>query len=694
MTFGLPSWLKTRYGELGEAVPIWYASHDQPDHREWLLTNGLGGYSSGTISGAHTRRYHGLMVSALNPPLDRHIVLSRVSELVSVGGAHFELSTDHWASGVVAPTGYKLVESFTTLPTPTWVYNLSGNYLIRQLALAWGTNQLHLGYYWLPYQQSGEDQATISIRFLTGFRNFHGTVRGSWEKSYVQELSDNQSAVSLNGSPSRLYLNWNSGSYDSSGEWWWGYHWPEESARGEPDQEDLFLIGSLTTPLSPHQEVCVSASLDQPVEAPSIQSVIESNLKRQNLLLDTAGLPRSLESNLLVLACDQFLVTRKIDAEPGLSVIAGYPWFNDCGREAMIALPGLCLATHRFPRAREIITTLCRQMSAGVLPNRFHDQMPDRVTQEPGEPEFQAVDATLWWVWSLYHYFLATGDREFIATLFPLLKQAAWHYVEGAGQGIKVDPQDGLLRCGDTNLELTWMDARVAGIPITPRSGKPVEVCALWFNFLKTLQFFAAELGEEMGPLNSLTTLTEKSMQKFWNGDKQCLYDVLEPGNKPSARPDDCLRPNQIFAVSLPFRAFSTVQERSIVNLIEAELLTPVGLRSLSPMDPSYQGRYGCGLTHADQYHRDLSYHQGTVWPWLIGPYCEALLNVFGPLPETRSKIRILLQPLLNHLTDEGCLGSISEIFDGNSPHQARGCIAHSLAVAETMRLLAAVLRG
>lgn len=686
MTFGLPSWLKSRYKDLPYEVPVWYPSRDQPDYREWLAANGLGGYSASTIAGAHTRRYHGILVAPLNEPIDRHIILSRVQELLSVDGVDYDLSTNHWASGVVAPTGYRLIESFTILPTPTWVFNLNGSYLIKQLAIAREANQVYIGYYWLPDRERTSGQANLTIRMLTGFRNFHKEIVGSADKSYTQSVSDYQSIVNLDGSPSRLCLFWSYGAYQPLSQWWWAYHWPEEAARGLPDQEDLFLLGALSAELDAGSEVCLCASLDDGVENPATQPIVEANLARQGRLISTAAPPRSPETNLLVLACDQFLVRRTVGGKQETSIIAGYPWFNDAGREAMIALPGLTLATRRYEEAKKILTAFSGMVKDGVMANRF--------TDGSAEPEYQAVDPTLWWAWALYHYFQSTKDLDFIRTQFPLLKKAAWHYVEGTANGIKVDAQDGLLRCGAQGMELSWMDALVANFPITPRAGKAVDICALWYNLLETLCFFAQETGEDISPFGNLAALTQKSMQKFWNDERQCLYDVIEPGHRSSDKPDGAVRPNQILAVSLPFRAFTKIQEKAILTLMDTELLTPIGLRSLSPTDPSYQGRYGCGFSRADQYHRDLSCHQGTAWPWLIGAYCDALLNVHGPLPESSAKIRILLQPLLNHLTDEGCVGSISEIFDGNSPHTPRGCFAHATAVAEVMRTLARVSRS
>jgi predicted glycogen debranching enzyme len=685
MTFGLTSWLKMQFPNLDYEVPVWYPIREQPDHREWLVTNGLGGYSAGTISGAHTRRYHGLLVAALAPPHGRHLILSRVEEQIFIGGREYQLSTNHWASGVVSPTGFKQLESFTILPVPTWVYELDGHYLIKQLILSWGTNELLIGYHWLPDPERASTEATIALRFLTGFRDFNTEVRGSADDRYAQFVFPNRSVIILNESAKRLCLSWSDGTYEPQKQWWWDFHWPEETQRGQLDTEDLFLIGNVTAQLLPEKEFCIGASLDEPIDNLSLKTAVVRVLERQNELIKKASLPRSQRTDMLILSCDQFLVS----ASPGSvasDIIEGYPWLAEGGRAAMISLPGLTLAVRRFDEARNIIASYSHQMVKGILPSRVLESVS--VTDKPN-PDYENADVTLWWAWVLCHYFKMTKDKEFIQDQLPLLEEAAKYYLAGTAGGIKLDRTDGLLRCARDNHAFTWMNAMVADIPITQRSGKPVEICALWYSFLETIIYFAQTLSAKskfVEELEALASLCRDSMQKFWNDERQCLYDVLEPGLNAKALPDDSIRPNQLLAVSLPFRALTTLQEKAVLACVEAELVTPMGLRTLAPSDPAYQGIYGCGFTHADQYHRDLSYHQGTVFPWLLGAYCDALVNVFGLVPETISRIRLVFQPLFEHLTEESCIGSISEIFDGARPHLPRGCFASSWAVAETMR--------
>lgn len=682
MTFGLISWLKSRYADLNYEVPLWFPSRDSPDHREWLVTNGLGGFSCGTVTGANRRRYHGLLFAALKPPRNRHVILSRVDESVQLNGTEYKLATNQWASGVVSPTGYKRLEAFTILPAPTWVFEIDGHYLIKQVTLLWGTNELYLGYWWLPNPDRAKQQAELTLHVLTGFRPMHGEVKGSSDYIYPQFVSPRHSLIMLN-EKERLCLSWSDGSYEAEKQWWWDYHWPEEAARGVPDTEDLFLAGSIKCELNQDKPLSIAASLNKSIELPSCHEAVESNLKRQRRLLVQANLPRSPKTNQLVLACDQFLVSDTPDGEQ-LHVVAGYPWFNDYGRAAIASVPGLTIATRRFDDAKRIFRTLTSYMKDGILPNRFYDDI-----DSSGSPqiEYAGPDVTLIWAWALFLFDAAAHDHVFLQEQFELLKTAAQHLLDGTNPDIKVD-SDGLLHCSGNKKAFTWMDATVADIPITPRNGKAVELCALWYNFIEVLLIFA-EIVEDRDAtviqrLREIAPVTKKSMQKFWNSERQCLFDVIE--TVPGARPDESLRPNQLIALAVPSRAFEVQQEKAILIACESELLVPMGLRTLATTDPSYQGMFGCGFAHADQYHRDLSYHQGTAWMWLLGMYCQALLDVHGPLPETAARINLLFQPILTHLLEEAGLGSISEIFDGDRPHAARGAFAHSMAVAETMR--------
>lgn len=719
MTFGLIGWLKSQHKNIDYEIPLWYPSKAQPDNREWLQVNGLGGYSMGTVSGINTRRYHCVLAAALTPPVSRRIVLSRVEELVTINGVDYDLATSSWTSGVVSPTGYKRLECFTMLPCPTWVFELDGHYLIKRQVMLHGKNKVYFGYTLLtdPEHEQKTTSATITTRFLVGYRDFHGSVKGSSDDRYPQFVSPNQSMIILNESGARLCLAWKEGQYEAERQWWWDFNWPEESARGEKDSEDLFLVGKVTTTLTDGLEHSLGASFETAISMPDCAKAVNELIERQNSLIHRASLPRSLKTDLLILAGDQFLVPDFKSYQPGssdkpdepmerLSAMEGYPWFDDSGRAALTAMPGLTLSTRRFAEARAILRTFAERRQNGLVANRTYSPKLDTSQAGAARPlppkaEFSSLDVSLWYGWALYRYFRSTKDRELVKELLPVLLEIYDSLTNATINGVTIDHLDGLIVTNSKEDEFSWMDARVAEMPITPRSGKAVELNALWYSFLETILALSGELEEppdasELEKVRITASLVKQSMAKFWNSEKHCLYDIIDKPMAPGDRVrkvDDSVRPNQLFCVSMPFRALTKEQEKAILACVETHLLTPTGLRTLAPEDPQYQGSYGCGFAHADQYHRDLSYHQGTAWTWLLGTYIEAQLNVFGASPELTSRVKILLTPLLAHLTEEACLGNISEIFDGARPHLSRGSPAHAQATAECIRWQAWQLR-
>jgi len=690
VTFGIIGWLKSRYRDIDFEIPIWYPSRDKPDNREWLVANGLGGYSMGTVSGANLRRYHAVLVSSMPPPCNRHVVLSRLEETVFVNGREFDLSTNYWASGVVSPTGYKYLESFTNLPCPTWVFEIAGNYLIKQLIHPHSSDEVFVEYNWIPDPDKPEGEAQdarISSRFLVGYRPIHEQVKGSSQMKYAQFVSPKQAVIILDNKARRLCLTWNKGEYSTSKNWWWDYNLPIETKRGLPDSEDLYLVGSVTAPLTHESEVVVAASFERPIHKVCVKPHVEDMVARQKQIIERANLDKSQRTVMLLLDCDKFIVEDYCSQiDKGLTVVEGYPWFNAGGRAAMMAVPGLAIATRRLDDAKHIIETAAKRVKNGIMPNYQKDF--DFPASE-GEHEYEAADITLWWGWALYHYWKVARDADFVKTQLPLMVDAAVKYVLGTNPGVRIDPSDGLLRCAHRQKVFTWMDTKVEDFPMTQRAGKAIELCSLWYNFLETILFLADAVGEPSGNFTEIKTMADKakeSMQKFWNEEKKCLFDVLEEGLTPGPKNDESIRSNQLLAISLPFRALKPEQEKMILQVVENELLTPMGIRTLASTDTNYQGIFGCGLTHPDQYHRDLSRHQGMVYPWLLGQYCDALLNIHGGVPETVNRIKIALQPLMEHFMQEEALGGISEMFDGARPHLHRGCPESSLSTAELMR--------
>jgi predicted glycogen debranching enzyme len=690
MTFGLTNWLKSSFSDLNYEVPLCYPTRDKIDTREWFVANGLGGYSSSTLCGAHTRRYHGLLVASFDPPRERHVIFSRADEVITIQGKSFKLATNIWESGVVAPTGYKLIESFTYLPNPTWTYELDGHYVVKQLALDAGSNDLYLAYWWFP-DPSKPTTAQIDIQFLIDFRDLHDNVRGDASKAFPQVQNGNHTAILLNDSNRQLFLQWSKGIYQDENQWWWNYHWIEEESHANPSQEDLFLVGSLSHTLNAGESLTVGASLDAPLKNLDCHAAVSRTIKKHRLLIEKANLPRSPKVDLLVLACDPFFV-RSHSNGANNAIMTGYPWFCDSGRAAMFALPGLAIATRRFDELKEVVSALTKQMVNGIMPNQFVDAHGGGTIASL----YGSADVSLWLAFVLVNLFQSARERDFVAKYLPLLVESAKHYIKGATPGLSLDERDGLLRCSGADQAFSWQDARVDfGVPINARTGKLVELNALWYNFLMTIIHLSEQL---QTPLNDSSLirehaqLTKDSIQKFWNEENLCLFDAIET-QSISARQDASIRANQIIAVSLPFRALTAQQEKMVLATVEGNLVTLCGLRSLATTDPGYQPRYGCGFSRADQYHRDLSRQNGNAQPWLLGHYCDAVINVHGSSAATLQKVRDVFETMLDHLTGERCLGSISEVYDGSAPFLPHGAFAYAASVAECMRMMSWYLR-
>jgi predicted glycogen debranching enzyme len=461
----------------------------------------------------------------------------------------------------------------------------------------------------------------------------------------------------------RLYFSHNAASVERSGQWYRDFEYAIERERGFDYREDLYQPFSLTFKLSKPAFVIASTEHEHLADFELLE---KTEIKRRAMLVAKAGKRKTLSPH-LALAADQFIVERG----DGKTVIAGYPWFSDWGRDTMIALNGLTLATNREEIAESILAEFANHISEGMLPNRFPDAGE--------EPEYNTVDATLWYFEAIRAYLQKTGDIEFVREKLydKLVDIIDWH-VMGTRYGIKVDT-DGLLSAGEPGVQLTWMDAKIGDWVVTPRTGKPVEIQALWYNALRIMADIAAILGDEekQDEYADMAEIARESFNgQFWNEAEQCLYDVVNGNGKDAA-----VRPNQIFAVSLPYTMVSDEKAEKIVEKVEAELLTPVGLRSLSPADPAYVPRYiGSPL------ERDSAYHQGTVWGWLIGPFLDSYRRVHPDNPTTRKRVSVILSGFETHLM-QAMAGQVSEIFDAEAPFAPRGCPAQAWSVAELLRV-------
>ena len=629
---------------------------DSLSRLEWLETNGLGGWASSTVSGANTRRYHGLLVAALEPPVGRTVLVAKLEETLHVNGEAFELSANRYP-GAVHPRGFEHLVSFRRGLFPVFEYRAGGVGLRKTVAAVHGENTT------LVIYELTEDSgpAGLVLRPLLTQRDYHALGPGtdlSQEAHFAHDVlriaRDRQVFIQAPGAV-----------FDCRPDWYHRFRYEVEQRRGLDFEEDLWTPGLLIRDLAPGQRLGIVISTSNP-RGRDASALLEQETARRGEILSLLG-TQDQKIHTLGLAADQFVVRRGEDLR---TIIAGYHWFGDWGRDTMIALPGLCLATGRHEDARRILRAFAAHTSQGMLPNRF----PDR-----GEtPEYNTVDATLWFFVAIQKYLSATGDDDLIRDeLLPVLRDiVAWHD-RGTRYGIRVD-DDSLLAAGEPGVQLTWMDAKVGDWVVTPRQGKAVEINALWHNALAILADLEAQLGDadRAEELRSRAEGTRRRFNEvFWNETLGCLYDVID-----GERVDRAIRPNQLLALSLPFPLLSEARARRVLTVAEDKLLTPVGLRSLAPDHVDYRPIY-----LGDPLARDGAYHQGTVWGWLLGPYLTALVRYRGDAG--KKKARAVVARALEHLHDAG-LGTFSEIFDAEPPHTPRGCIAQAWSVAELLRVL------
>ncbi len=628
--------------------------------REWLETNGIGGFSSATISGLNTRRYHGLLTAATRPPVGRFVLLSKLEETLVIGGRRYELSANQYP-GVIHPQGFNYQTAFRLDPFPTFTYEIEGARIEKSVFMVHGENTTVVQY---DFQQRiAAQDIKLEIRPLIAFRDYHSaTHENAALNPHVETETGHTTFQPYNDLPA-LHLVHDPAEIDPNGFWYRNFQYAIEQERGLDFAEDLFSPCAFTFDLIATKKVSLIASTARHNARHADkyrQAEIERRLAINNQTIATNELITALTT-----AAEQFVVGR----ERGETVIAGYHWFADWGRDTMIALPGLTLVNGRWDIARNILAEFTTHVDQGMLPNRFPDA---------GEaPEYNTVDATLWFFEAVRSFLQYTGDYEFVrTTLYAVLKDILQWHVRGTRYRIHVD-DDGLLFSGEPGVQLTWMDAKVGNRVVTPRHGKPVEIQALWYNALRLMGDLAAKFNEpneshEYGEMADKTLASFNAV--FWNDEAGCLYDVVNGENR-----DASIRPNQVIAISLTNSMLSKERAASVLRLIERELLTPRGLRTLSPADPNYIGRYEGGPAS-----RDGAYHQGTVWPWLMGPYITAYFKTFGR-EAGHNFAAMWLAGFHEHLR-EACLGQVSEIFDGDAPHAPRGCVAQAWSVAELLR--------
>jgi len=662
--------------ELGRDV---LGSIAESSRREWLVTNGIGGFAAGTLCLLNTRRYHGLLFAALRPPVDRVALVVKLDVTARYGGARVPLATNEFADGTIAPRGFCQLESFRLEGLiPLWTWLVADVRVEQRLWMRHGENTTYVEF----TRIGGSKDLRLSIEPLCTYRDYHWQMRG--ERAFdIAPVPGGVRILAYHGAAPFRILSAGA-EFAVQPQWHWNFKHREESARGLDDLEDLLRPASFELELAPGESraVTLTAELHEPLPA---RAGLAAERDRQREIVARFRRARRgatvgnewVQPDRLALAADQFLVERRDTAgKPlGKTVIAGYPWFSDWGRDTMIALPGLTLATDRGDVAVSVLRTFARFVSQGMVPNRFPDA---------GEtPEYNTADASLWFFVATHEYLRASGDRAFAAEIYPTLREILDWHVRGTRFGIRMDQGDALLRAGEEGVQLTWMDAKVGDWVVTPRIGKPVEINALWFNAVSILRDLADELDhrKDQADYAVLAERIQSSFERaFWFEAGGYLYDVIDgpEGDTDAAgrRRDASLRPNQLFALSLPHALMSGEKARRLLEICAAELWTPVGLRSLAAGDPRYVGRYGGGPRE-----RDGAYHQGTVWTWLLGPFASAHYRVHRDAAAALEYLR----DIPAHLR-EGCIGQVSEIMDGDPPFEPRGCFAQAWGTAEVLR--------
>lgn len=654
--------------------------------KEWLVTNGLGGYASSTILGVNTRKYHGLLIAAFNPPVDRRVLLTKLDEEIIIGKEAFSMGCNEFQSGI-NPEGYRHLSSFSVDPLPTFAYDVEGKFRLRKTVfMPYGKNAAVVIY---EVENNSPIDAVLSISPAVNFRHFHSVT----EKHAIAQVTSRSSVRSVvlespsDFLPSALVLVSTDGRYEAGSGEWTELFFHVDASRGESCLDNSYRPGVFTIDVAPNEKrrfAIVAAGGKTENEVETTISAVNNDFQAADMLRDMELKRRvhlidsfqrryhqvDLDDWLkwLVLAADAFIVNRF--SAQSKSVIAGYHWFEDWGRDTLISLSGLTLVTGRFEDARQILLTFKHYCRNELIPNRFPDSLGD-------QPVYNTVDASLWFFDAVLQYLKYMNDFKFVEKeLWNTLESIIENHVKGTSFNIHVD-DDGLLAHGP---QLTWMDAAPNGVPVTPREGKAVEIQALWYNALRIMQLLSTKIGESQ-KAEEYSSMAEKTggsfNQKFWNQDKTCFFDVVNNELGGSS-----LRPNQVITYSLDFSMPSAEKARIAVDTVQKHLWGVYGLKTLSNDDPRYRGKYQGNLTQ-----RDHAYHNGSIWPWLLGPFVKAFLKTRNYEGEWRNyAFRNFLQPLFSDEISKAGLGYVSEIFDGDSPHEPNGCIAQAWSVAEPLR--------
>ncbi len=631
---------------------------------EWLLTNKLGCYAASTPIGCNTRRYHGLLIAATIPPVGRINALSTVMEQLTIDGKTHHLAVNEFP-GAFSPRGYEYLRQFSNDVAPTYVYNAGGAQLVKEIAIADGAAAVAI-----RYTLRGKDAKLVLWPFAA-LRDFHSLRKVHEPHQITYKFEDGGVAVQdMMAVGQALHLTMPEAMFLPRAQWWYRFLYRQDIARGQDGYEDLYTPGSFTIDLSDGQSCQLTASLGEPVQV-DFDTATGRRRERLEELVLAIGADADELTRQLAVASDAYVAQRDFPGlPPSPTILAGFPWFADWGRDTFISLPGLLLCTGRLEHARGVFKTFAGRINRGIVPNRFDDYSTTA--------HYNSIDASLWFIIAAERYMRATGDEGFWRqVLMPAADSILKNLHDGTLYDIRADA-DGLLTGGSHTVQLTWMDAKLGDEVITPRHGKPVEVNALWHSAHRIMANRCKGIDAAMADryAHRAELIAKAFVQAFWNNSMGCLYDVVGNGG-----PDASLRPNQIMAVSLPYSPLSREQQRAVFNEVKGQLLTPVGLRTLSPFDSRYRRRYGGSWES-----RDRAYHQGTVWPWLIGPFVEAYLKIEDAKPFALAQARQWLDGFGPRLRQAG-LGHISEVHDGDPPHHPGGCFAQAWSVAEVLRV-------
>lgn len=685
-------------------------------HSEWVITNGLGGFAMGTASGIPTRRYHALLIGAERPPVDRVVALSAVAETLVLrpgrpgpsGEQRVHLGVYHFTEREPRASHHPMLTRFERGPSwAEWTFEHDGATVRKRLVLTRDRNACELRY----EIDAGGDAARIELRPLVGLRDFHGLNAPERETSALPTSAERDGpgtnergiddptvravidGVLVATRKHGVHLTAPDLAFTEEPGWWLGFEYLWEAKRGQDSSEDLYTPGVFARDLPTGRGIAtLFASMDAEPATPG-NAALDSSESRMNGLLGSAtallsgGKPLEATDRRdlarLVAAGDDFVVRRSGGEKPGTSVIAGYPWFSDWGRDTMICLPGLLLCTGRFDEALDVLSTFAAHRRHGIIPNRFDDY--------GGDPHYNTVDASLWFLHACASYVRWTRDHAGFAThLQDACLDVVDAYTRGTDYNIAVDPADHLVSAGDAQTQLTWMDARRDGVTFTPRHGKAVEINALWIHGLRALSAIMLDTDPlQAAHLTRTASNAEAGFQQhLWDAKRGTCFDRLEPAADGTWTPSPEIRPNMVFAASLKFGPLDAAQRKAVLSTVRRELLAPEGLRTLAPDDENYRPRFEGPL-----FDRDGAYHNGTVWPWLKGAYIEGVLRAGTFSPSACAEARDLLRPWIG-LIDSSTIGSIAEVFDADEPRRADGCMAQAWSVAEPLRLLALVLEA